>query len=320
MSMQVGEAGGEEDTPMSDINTTPLVDVMLVLLIIFLITVPVVLQTMPVELPKVVYEPTETKPENVNLSVTPENGECEVYWGVARVNSEQLYNRAVRELEDLLERVGGVENVTEENMPEAHIRGDINTPYRCIGGAIFAMQRAGFLRIGFISEPPPQARSPSPDNAGHRSDKMSATVLNPESAEPMMEINTTPLIDVMLVLLIMFIITIPIQSHAVKLDLPQQTDAPPPPIEPVKNKIFIQPNGAVLWNGTPVESDAAAPVSGLTTQMRPGARASPRAAPGCRATRSSTRCSRSPSAPTSPRWASSATSATRRSTDARAHR
>ena len=58
-------------------------------------------------------------------------------------------------LEDLLERVGGVENMTEENMPEAHIRGDINTPYRCIGGAIFAMQRAGFQRIGFISEPPP---------------------------------------------------------------------------------------------------------------------------------------------------------------------
>jgi biopolymer transport protein ExbD len=156
MSMQVGEAGGEEDTPMSDINTTPLVDVMLVLLIIFLITVPVVLQSIPVELPKVVYEPTETKPENVNLSVRAnESGQCEVYWDLTRMTSETLYQRAVTTLEDLLERVGGADNVTEENMPEAHIRGDINTPYRCIGGAIFAMQRAGFQRIGFISEPPP---------------------------------------------------------------------------------------------------------------------------------------------------------------------
>jgi biopolymer transport protein ExbD len=98
---------------------------------------------------------------------------------------------------------------------------------------------------------------------------MSATVLNPESAEPMMEINTTPLIDVMLVLLIMFIITIPIQSHAVKLDLPQQTDAPPPPIEPVKNKIFIQPTGEVLWNGSPVDLVTLRQYLAITTQMRP---------------------------------------------------
>jgi biopolymer transport protein ExbD len=82
---------------------------------------------------------------------------------------------------------------------------------------------------------------------------MSANVLNPESAEPMMDINTTPLIDVMLVLLIMFIITIPVQTHAVKLDLPQnQENQPPPPIDPVKNTINIMPNNAVLWNGTPI--------------------------------------------------------------------
>jgi biopolymer transport protein ExbD len=156
MSMQVGESGGTEETPMSDINTTPLVDVMLVLLIIFLITVPVVLQTVPVELPKVRYEPTQTKPENVNLSVRAVNGQCEVYWGLEQVNAEELYNKAVAELEALVRAVGGAQNITEENMPEAHIRGDINTPYRCVGGAIFAMQRAGFMRIGFISEPPPQ--------------------------------------------------------------------------------------------------------------------------------------------------------------------
>jgi len=155
MSMQVGESGGEEETPMSDINTTPLVDVMLVLLIIFLITVPVVLQTVPVRLPKVEFQPTVTKPENVNLSVRAVNGECEVYWNLTRMNSEDLLSRAVTTLEQQIENVGGVENLTEENMPEVHIRGDVDTPYRCIGGAIFAMQRAGYARIGFISEPIP---------------------------------------------------------------------------------------------------------------------------------------------------------------------
>ena len=99
---------------------------------------------------------------------------------------------------------------------------------------------------------------------------MSATVLNPESTEPMMEINTTPLIDVMLVLLIMFIITIPVQTHAVKLDLPQNTaDQTPPPIDPVKNKIVIMPEGAVLWNGTPVNLVTLRQYLDLTTTMRP---------------------------------------------------
>ncbi len=156
MSMQVGESGGEEETPMSDINTTPLVDVMLVLLIIFLITVPVVLQTVPVQLPKVEWEATTTKPENVNLSVRAVNNQCEVYWGLTRLNGEQLLERAVDDLTEKVEALGGPENLTEENMPEVHIRGDINTPYRCIGGAIFAMQRAGYARIGFISEPTPR--------------------------------------------------------------------------------------------------------------------------------------------------------------------
>ena len=155
MAMQVGEHDQGEDVPMSDINTTPLVDVMLVLLIIFLIAVPVVLQTVPVQLPSVRFEPTQTKPENVNLSVRGgPGGTCEVYWNLTKVDSEELLERAVKKLEDLIEDVGGVENVTEENMPEAHIRGDVNTPYKCIGGAIFTMQRAGFARVGFISEPP----------------------------------------------------------------------------------------------------------------------------------------------------------------------
>jgi biopolymer transport protein ExbD len=156
MSMNVGQESDDEDVPISDINTTPLVDVMLVLLIIFLITVPVVIQTVPVSLPKIKYEPTTTKPENVSLSVRNEaDGTCGVYWNLTKVNSEELLDRAVKKLEDQIKKVGGAENITEENMPEAHIRGDINTHYKCIGGAVFTMQRAGFARVGFISEPPP---------------------------------------------------------------------------------------------------------------------------------------------------------------------
>jgi biopolymer transport protein ExbD len=153
--MQVGEHLEAEDTPMSDINTTPLVDVMLVLLIIFLITVPVVIQSVPITLPEVRNEITETKPENVSLTVRGgPGGACEVYWNLTPVNNEQLLDRAVKALEDQINRVGGVENITEENMPEVHIRGDINTPYKCIGGTVFTMQRAGFARVGFISQPP----------------------------------------------------------------------------------------------------------------------------------------------------------------------
>ncbi|HEX9963389.1 MAG TPA: biopolymer transporter ExbD [Allosphingosinicella sp.] len=158
MAMNVGQESEEgEESPMSDINTTPLVDVMLVLLIIFLITVPVVIQTIPMKLPKVDFEPTTTKPENVSLSVVGgPGGSCEVYWGLRRMNSEELLTRAVKKLEDEIAKVGGVDNLTEENMPEAHIRADVNTPYKCVGGAIYTMQRAGFARVGFISEPPPR--------------------------------------------------------------------------------------------------------------------------------------------------------------------
>jgi biopolymer transport protein ExbD len=145
----------DEEDAISDINVIPLADTMLGMLIIFLVTVPVIIQTVPVQLPAVSFEPTTTKPENVSLTVRAgPGGECEVYWNLTRVNSDELLDRAVKKLEDLIEAVGGVENVTEESMPEAHIRGDINTPYKCIGGTIFTMQRAGFARVGFISEPP----------------------------------------------------------------------------------------------------------------------------------------------------------------------
>ena len=154
MAMSVGPASGEEDQVVSTINTTPLVDVMLVLLIIFLITIPVVIQTIPVKLPKVRYEVTQTKPENVSLSVrNGPGGTCEVYWQLTRVTQDELLKRAVQKLEDQIKAVGGVQNINEDNMPEAHIRGDINTQYKCIGATIITMQQAGFQRVGFISQP-----------------------------------------------------------------------------------------------------------------------------------------------------------------------
>jgi biopolymer transport protein ExbD len=158
MGMSVGPADGDEDASISDINVVPLTDVMLVLLIIFLIAVPVVIQTVPVSLPKVRYEATTTKPDNVSLTVrNGPGGSCEVYWNLQKVTQADLLNRAVKKLEDQIEKVGGVENITEETMPEAHIRGDINTQYKCIGAAIITMQQAGFQRVGFISEPEPLA-------------------------------------------------------------------------------------------------------------------------------------------------------------------
>ena len=83
-----------------------------------------------------------------------EAGGCAVYWGTQKVDGQQLLDMAVAKLEADIAKVGGVENMTEETMPEVHIRGDVNTPYKCIGGAVFQMQRAGFSRVGFISEPP----------------------------------------------------------------------------------------------------------------------------------------------------------------------
>ena len=158
MGMSVGPGDGEEEVPMSDINVVPFTDVMLVLVIIFLIAVPVAIQTVPISLPKVRYEATTTKPENVSLIVRNGAGDtCEVYWGMQRVTQKELLDRAVGKLEKLIKDVGGVQNVTEANMPEAHIRGDVDTRYKCIGATIITMQQAGFQRVGFISEPAPEA-------------------------------------------------------------------------------------------------------------------------------------------------------------------
>ncbi|MFT9100237.1 MAG: biopolymer transporter ExbD, partial [Zymomonas mobilis subsp. pomaceae] len=135
--------------------TTPLVDVMLVLLIIFLITVPVVVETVPVKLPDTRYEPTRTQPEDVALSVRGNSDNtCEVYWNLTRVNAQELSNRAVAKLKAEIDRQGGP-NTPGLVLPEVHIRGDVDTPYRCIGGVIYTMQEAGFAKVGFISEPQP---------------------------------------------------------------------------------------------------------------------------------------------------------------------
>jgi biopolymer transport protein ExbD len=151
MSMTVG--GDSAETPMSDINTTPLVDVMLVLLIIFLITIPVVIQNIKLKLPDVIYDPTTTKPENVSLSVTlDESGRCAVYWNMSKVTHRELYDRALAKMQADIKRFGSA--ITADDLPEAHIRGDVAVPYQCIGGTIYTMQSAGFIKVGFISQPP----------------------------------------------------------------------------------------------------------------------------------------------------------------------
>ena len=96
------------------------------------------------------------------------------------------------------------------------------------------------------------------------------TTSDNSTGEPMLDVNVTPLIDVMLVLLIMFIITIPIQTHAVKLDLPvNQQNQPPPPIDPVKNKVVITAGGEILWNGTPVQQEQLRQYLELSQQIQP---------------------------------------------------
>ena len=153
MAMSAGPA--ESDAPMSDINTTPLVDVMLVLLIIFLITVPVVIQTVPVRLPKVVYEPTTSKPENVVLSVRNGPSGCQVYMGQTPVTPQELLDRSVTKLKAEVDKAGGAANMTAEKMPEVHIRADVDTNWRCVGGVMTNVARAGFTKVGFISQPDP---------------------------------------------------------------------------------------------------------------------------------------------------------------------
>ncbi|WP_425258221.1 ExbD/TolR family protein [Rubrivivax sp. RP6-9] len=140
MGMNVGAASEDgEDQLNNSINTTPLVDVMLVLLIIFLITIPVVTQTIKLELPKERNIPLQTKPENIVLAV---NRDGEIYWGTERMP----------EIETLVNRLK-VESV-KEPQPEVHIRGDAEVRYEAVGRTVVACQRAGIFKVGFITEPP----------------------------------------------------------------------------------------------------------------------------------------------------------------------
>jgi biopolymer transport protein ExbD len=140
MSMSVGSPDGD-DGVMADINTTPLVDIMLVLLIIFLLTIPAVIQVVPVKLPTERNQPTLTKPENINISV---DSEGKVFW-----NQTLMPDYAA-----LLDRARG--EAVKVPQPEVHIRGDRMARYEFVGRVVVIMQRAGIVKIGFITEPPPR--------------------------------------------------------------------------------------------------------------------------------------------------------------------
>jgi biopolymer transport protein ExbD len=128
----------DDDKPMSEINTTPLVDVMLVLLILFLITIPVITQSVKVDLPKAANIPTQTKPENINIAVDAEGN---VFWNTALVPNQEA----------LLERIKQV--AVMDPQPEIHLRGDRGTAYEHIGRVMVACQRGGIMKVGFITEP-----------------------------------------------------------------------------------------------------------------------------------------------------------------------
>ena len=136
MAMNVG--GNEEAEAMSDINVTPLVDVMLVLLIIFIITIRVIIQQVPVQLPKATNLPTQTKPENITIAVSKDG---DIFWNTQRVGSVDDLKKRLREI------------VTVDPQPEVHIRGDANTDYKNIGKVIAAINRGGVVKVGFITEP-----------------------------------------------------------------------------------------------------------------------------------------------------------------------
>ena len=139
MSMSITGGGPSEDEKaISEINVTPLVDVMLVLLIIFLITIPVITQSVKVELPKAANIPTQTKPENINIAVDREGN---VYWNTMLVPTQEA----------LLDRIKAV--AVTDPQPEIHVRGDRATAYEHIGRVIVLCQRAGIQKVGFITEP-----------------------------------------------------------------------------------------------------------------------------------------------------------------------
>ena len=139
MSMSVGSDSGEEDAVMSEINTTPLVDIMLVLLIIFLITSPVVLKLQQITLPSEINQALKPSPTTVNIVV---NKEGDMYWNKLRLNNtDELFEFLKKEAVKLPQ-------------PEVHVRGDQETRYEFVGKVIYTAQRAGIQKVGFITEPP----------------------------------------------------------------------------------------------------------------------------------------------------------------------
>jgi biopolymer transport protein ExbD len=138
MGMNVGNADGGDDQINSTINTTPLVDVMLVLLIIFLITIPVVTTSIKVELPKEEIQIRESKPENIVISV---NADGKMF----------MYDTPIRDIRDLTDRLKQFSKLDPQ--PEVHIRGDITANYDGVGRVIFACRSAGISKIAFLTEP-----------------------------------------------------------------------------------------------------------------------------------------------------------------------
>ena len=140
MGMSVGSDGSGEDEVISTINTTPLVDVMLVLLIIFLITIPAIVQNVPVVLPAERNIVTQTKPENIVISI---NKDGDIFWN----------QQPMADVDALFEKLKVIAVLVPQ--PEVHIRGDENARYESVGKVVYTMQRASIMKIGFITEPPP---------------------------------------------------------------------------------------------------------------------------------------------------------------------
>ncbi|MBQ5939671.1 MULTISPECIES: biopolymer transporter ExbD [unclassified Massilia] len=139
MSMSVGSDSGDDDAVMSEINTTPLVDIMLVLLIIFLITSPVVLNLQKVSLPAETNQVTKTKPEDVNITI---NKDGEMYYNQTRIaNTDELFKFLA-------------EQSVKQPQPAVKVRGDQESRYEAIGRVIYTAQRAGIQKVGFVIEPP----------------------------------------------------------------------------------------------------------------------------------------------------------------------
>ena len=174
MAMNVGSADGDEDEVVSAINTTPLVDVMLVLLIIFLIAVPVAIQTIDkLHIPIMKSVESKNKVDNLLLTVTTtddagrsagqpgysgasRNGECRVYFNnLTPVTSQELYDDAFKRLDSQVKRAGGAAELMKnpDEIPQVQIRGDVNAPWRCVAGTIYQVQAAGYPAVGFISNP-----------------------------------------------------------------------------------------------------------------------------------------------------------------------